>query len=311
MPTFTTRFYTIYYCGWWCRGSTHLQMWWQGWTAHKTSWESWPAYGVSTYMDGELTKVEEVVISSSCMWNIGIHFQNPGNTEMYIISVVRLRIRPDITTPAWIDWCILNENSHFTTIVLVHLWSTIPIWHAPAHQRTHALIAVLDHRDPFQPFHNGAFGYHYIYLYKLSVNITWFSLQHSTLSAITNATDYWPLARKYSIWNAAVAALQFWAANLKAHVLSSTIEQVYNALVYTTSMHLLCQQSDEVLFGHFVNTLNAAFESKLALEDEGYESGSENFNIPTPLRHTSRIHHVSSDDNTSFDPTTPCSAGTS
>ena len=42
-----------------------------------------------------------------------------------------------------------------------------------------------------------------------------------------------------------------------------------------------------------MTTLNAAFESKLALEDEGYESGSENFNIPTPLRRTSKIHHVS------------------
>ena len=40
----------------------------------------------------------------------------------------------------------------------------------------------------------------------------------------------------------------------------------------------------EILFGHFVTTLNAAFERKLALADEGYESGSENFNTPTPLK---------------------------
>ena len=45
-------------------------------------------------------------------------------------------------------------------------------------------------------------------------------------------------------------------------------------------MYLLCQRCDEILFGHFVTTLNAAFESKLALEDESYESGSKNFNIP-------------------------------
>ena len=59
-------------------------------------------------------------------------------------------------------------------------------------------------------------------------------------------------------------------------------------------------------------TLNSAFESKLALEDEGYERGSENFNIPTPLRRTSKIHHISSVDNTSFDPdpVTPYSTGT-
>ena len=49
-----------------------------------------------------------------------------------------------------------------------------------------------------------------------------------------------------------------------------------------------------------MTTLNAAFESKLALEDEGY--GSENFNIPKPLRRTSKIHHISSVEHASFDP---------
>ena len=93
---------------------------------------------------------------------------------------------------------------------------------------------------------------------------------------------------QYGTWNTAVAALQFWTTDLKTHVLSSTIEEVYSAFFYTTSMHLLCQQSEEFLFGHFMTTLNAAFESKLTLEDEGYESGSENFNISTPLRCTSK-----------------------
>ena len=125
-------------------------------------------------------------------------------------------------------------------------------------------------------------------------------------------TDYWPMAREHSIWNAAVAVLQFWTADLEAHVLSSTIEQVYNTFFYSTSMHLLCQQSDEILFSHFVTTLNATFESKLALEDKGYECGSENFNIPSPLRRTSKIHHLSSIENVSFDPdpVTPHSTGT-
>ena len=103
--------------------------------------------------------------------------------------------------------------------------------------------------------------------------------------------------RQYSIWNATVAALQFWTADLEPHILISTTEQVYNAFFYTTSTNLQCQQPEEVIFSHFVTMLNAAFESKLTLEDVGYESGSENFNIPTPLRWTSRIHHVSSDEN--------------
>ena len=119
------------------------------------------------------------------------------------------------------------------------------------------------------------------------------------------------MAREYSIWNSTIAALQFWTADLEAHILSSTIEQVYNAFFYSTSTYLLCQQSDEVLFIHFVTTLNATFESKLALEDEGYDSGSENFNIPTPIRRTSKIHHISSEEHASFDPDTvmPCSRG--
>ena len=127
-----------------------------------------------------------------------------------------------------------------------------------------------------------------------------------------NTADYWPMAREYSVWNATVAALQFWTVDLEEHVLSSAIEQVYNAFFYSLSTHLLCQQFDGILFGCFVTTLIATFESKLALEDEGYESSSKNFNIPTPLRRTSKIHHVSSVENTSFDPdpVTPCSTGT-
>ena len=39
--------------------------------------------------------------------------------------------------------------------------------------------------------------------------------------------NYWPMAREYSVWNTAIAALKFWIADLKAHILSSTIEQVY------------------------------------------------------------------------------------
>ena len=47
--------------------------------------------------------------------------------------------------------------------------------------------------------------------------------------------------------------------------------------------------------------LNVAFDSKLALEDEGYESGSEHFNITTPQMNF-RIHHISGDENISFNP---------
>ena len=76
-----------------------------------------------------------------------------------------------------------------------------------------------------------------------------------------NTMDYWPMAREYSVWNAAVAALQFWTADLKAHILSSVIDQVFNAFFYSTSTYILHQQSHEILFSCFVTTLNATFES--------------------------------------------------
>ena len=175
----------------------------------------------------------------------------------------------------------------------------------PAHQRTHILIAVWiiwTHLSSFT-------------IMLLEINIyAWRNSQYSIiliLHTIMNVTDYWPMAREYSVWNAAVAALQFWTTDLKAPVLSSTIEYVYNAFFYSISTHLLHHQSDEVLFSCFVTTLNATYESKLALEDEGYESGSENFNIPTSLRRTSKICHVLSDENIFFNPATPHSTGTS
>ena len=53
------------------------------------------------------------------------------------------------------------------------------------------------------------------------------------------------MARQYSIWNAAVAALQFWTTDLNAHTLGCTTEQVYNTFFYFSSTHLLHQQSDK------------------------------------------------------------------
>ena len=72
------------------------------------------------------------------------------------------------------------------------------------------------------------------------------------------------------------------------------------------------QLSEDVLFGHFVIALNAAFTQQLSLADEGYESGSDTVDLPTPLRKTPCIHHVSSMEHASFNPahTTPHSTVT-
>ena len=98
-----------------------------------------------------------------------------------------------------------------------------------------------------------------------------------------DATHYWSFAREYSMWNAAVTALQFWMADLKPHIPSDAIEEVYTAFFCCNSSLQLLNQPEEIIFGHFVTTLNDTFEWELAQEDEGYESGSKSLNIPTPL----------------------------
>ena len=159
--------------------------------------------------------------------------------------------------------------------------------------------------------------YFRVMLLEITIYIENFSAQHHIEPAYTSKhiymdpVNYWLMAGEYSIWNATVAALQFWTADLTACMLSSAIEQVYNTFFYSTSTYILHQQSDEVLFSCFVTTLNTTFENKLALEDRGYDSGSKIFNIPTPLRLTSKIHHVFSEEHASFnpDPVMPCCRG--
>ena len=64
--------------------------------------------------------------------------------------------------------------------------------------------------------------------------------------------------------------------------------------------HTLCQLPEDVLFGCFVIALNAAFTQQLSLADEGYESGSNTADLPTPLWKTPCIHHMSSMEHASF-----------
>ena len=54
-----------------------------------------------------------------------------------------------------------------------------------------------------------------------------------------------------------------------------------------------------------MTTLNDVFEWELALEDKGYESGSESLTIPTPLCRTLCLYNVWANENLSFGPVTP------
>ena len=100
-----------------------------------------------------------------------------------------------------------------------------------------------------------------------------------------------------------------WTEDLDPVTLGRATECVYTTFFYSSMSHTLCQQFDKTLFGCFVIALNAAFDQQLLLADEGYESGSDTIDLPTPLRKTPHIHHVSSMDHASFNPvlTTPCS----
>ena len=115
-------------------------------------------------------------------------------------------------------------------------------------------------------------------------------------------TDYWLMMREYSIWNATIASLQFWTADLDPVTLSRATEQVYTTFFHSSLSHTLFQQSDEILFCCFMIAMNAAFDQQLLLADEGYESGSDTNDLPTLLRKTPRIHHVFSIEHASFDP---------
>ena len=124
-----------------------------------------------------------------------------------------------------------------------------------------------------------------------------------------NTADYWLMAREYSIWNATIDSLQFWTEDLDPVTLGRAMECVYTTFFYLPSSHTLCQQSHKTRFGHFVIALYAALDQQLSLADEGYESGTDTIDLPTPLRKTPHIHQVSSMEHASFDPvpTTPCS----
>ena len=124
--------------------------------------------------------------------------------------------------------------------------------------------------------------------------------------------EYWPMAHEYAIWNAAITSLQFWAEDLNPITLGIASEHIYTTFFLTPTSHTFHQLLEDFLFGCFVIALDAAFTQQLSLADEGYKSGSDTVDLPTPLRKTHCIHHVSSMENASFNPacTTPHGAVT-
>ena len=133
----------------------------------------------------------------------------------------------------------------------------------PTDRRTHISsfhTTVWIYEAPFRPLHADTFGYQY----KPSKNMDLTSFNNSTYlehqDYIMDAICYWLFAREYSIWNAAVIALQFWMADLEPHILSNAIERVHTAFFCHSSAKYLRNISEEILICCFVTTLNDAFE---------------------------------------------------
>ena len=62
--------------------------------------------------------------------------------------------------------------------------------------------------------------------------------------------------------------LHFWTADLEPHILSNAIEWVYTAFFCSNSAQQLWNLPEEILFSHFMTTLNDTFEIKLTQEDD-------------------------------------------
>ena len=119
---------------------------------------------VCTWMDSWQKKPMQSLVVPACR-SLESTSKIQGQTEMYILSVVRLRIGQDISTPAWIDRCTLNDNSHFTLLKnnsIWYLWRNMHMWHVPILQRTHAPLPNWIIKIHYNPFHNDTFN-SYIY----------------------------------------------------------------------------------------------------------------------------------------------------
>ena len=121
------------------------------------------------------------------------------------------------------------------------------------------------------------------YQFENAINTTIIRFYRTFTATTMDTADYWLMAQEYSIWNAAIALLQFWTEDLDPVTLGRATEHVYSTFFYTSMSHTLHQKSDETLFGCFIIALNAAFNQQLLLADEGYESGSDTIDLPTPL----------------------------
>ena len=258
------RYYMTYYCGWWCRGSTHLQMWQQGWTAYsKTSGELWNGEFWWIVWNGNLHgwRVErsnkhsqkQFLHPDHWIWNL-----KSREHDEHIYFVLRPRIGPVTVSLKQIDRFALNDNScciqHNYTYAQLDsqlqnnstfcLWRSMHRRHMSADQKDmHPFLSDQEFgsiKHHFGSLHTNTFGYQYKPRNVWHSIIHWFNslyIHHQVY--IMDTTHYWLFAREHSIWNASITMLQFWIADLKPQILSDAIEWVYTAFFCSNSAQQL------------------------------------------------------------------------
>ena len=92
------------------------------------------------------------------------------------------------------------------------------------------------HADAFTP----------VYIYSLHIFLDILLILplldfYRNFTTITMETaEYWPMAWEYSIWNAAIASLQFWTEDLNPVTLGIATEHIYTTFFWTSTSHTLC-----------------------------------------------------------------------
>ena len=79
------------------------------------------------------------------------------------------------------------------------------------------------------------------------INTTIIRFYRDYMTTTMDTADYRPMAREYSIWNAAIASLQFWMEDLDPVTHGRATEHVYSTFFYFSVSHTLCQPSNETL----------------------------------------------------------------
>ena len=180
---------------------------------------------------------------------------------MYITSTAKLRFYPpyNINNLRIEQNRRMHNNSWSTTIPFDVDWPTgtcqifkhrtdLQTQNRSSWWLTHFLSSYAIHANAFKP------SIKQQQTPEVFINITIirfcsnFILLHAATMLSMDATDYWPMAREYSIWNATIASLQFWTSSYPwqsyrtslHHILLLTFKPYTPSAIWWNTIWLLC-----------------------------------------------------------------------